>query len=136
MDDVAATLAQARDWRALVNEAERELVEGVARGEAVDLTQAGDGQGAGPRRPRVRYRTPREWRISVGTPVELACGALRETPVTGSFETAVREFEAPLKREWSVTGPLTWEEFKPGWWASIWCPERFERRKSGQTEAL
>jgi len=61
-------------------------------------------------------RTPREWRISVGTPEELACGALRETPATGSFETAVREFEALLKSEWSVTGPLTWEEFKPGWW--------------------
>jgi len=37
------------------------------------------------------YRTPKEWRISVGTPQELACGALRETPASGSFEAAVRE---------------------------------------------
>jgi len=60
--------------------------------------------------------------------------ALRETPVTGSFETGVREFEALLKSERSMTGPLTCEEFKPGWWASIWCPERFERRDWGQTD--
>jgi len=68
------------------------------------------------------YRTPRAWRISADTPEELACGALQETPASGSFETAVREFETLLKSEWGVTGPLTWEELRPGWWGADLVP--------------
>jgi hypothetical protein len=62
------------------------------------------------------YRTPKEWRISVRTPEELACGALSETPPSSSFETAAREFEQLLRTEWNVTGSLAWEELKPDWW--------------------
>ncbi len=68
------------------------------------------------------YRTPREWRITVGTPDELACGALVGVDASAPFQRAVLEFEALLKREYELDGPLAWEEFKPDWWGADVVP--------------
>jgi hypothetical protein len=62
------------------------------------------------------YRTPSEWRITVGTADELACGALEAVDASAPFHEAVLEFEALLKREWEFDGPLAWDELKPDWW--------------------
>ena len=54
----------------------------------------------------------------MGTPDELACGALEMADASAPFQEAVREFEALLKREWDLDGPLAWEELKPDWWGA------------------
>lgn len=38
------------------------------------------------------------------------------------FHEAVLEFEALLKREWDLDGPLAWEELKPDWWGADVVP--------------
>jgi hypothetical protein len=62
------------------------------------------------------YRTPRAWRITVGTSEELACGALPHTSASEPFEAAAHEFEMLLNKDWGVEGPLAWEEIKTDWW--------------------
>lgn len=76
------------------------------------------------------YRTPKEWRITVGTSEELACGALIKAAATDSFEAAAHEFEALLAKDWGMTGPVGWEEFKPGWWGAEWTPGALDSEKS------
>ena len=75
-------------------------------------------------------RTPKEWRITVRTTEELACGALEETSSAAPCEAALREFEALLVREWGVSGPFTWDEFKPGWWGAEWIPGALDSEKN------
>ena len=68
------------------------------------------------------YRTPKEWRITIGTTEELACGALLETSSSQPFEVAAHELETLLKRYWGVAASLTWEEIRPNWWGAEVVP--------------
>lgn len=79
------------------------------------------------------YRTPKEWRITVGTSDELACGALEATSSTESFQAAAREFEALLASEWGIVGPLAWEEFKPDWWGVEWVSGSLDAERETRT---
>lgn len=79
------------------------------------------------------YRTPREWRITVRTSEELACGALVRTSPTDSFEAAAHEFEALLVSDWGVSGPVEWDEFKPGRWGAEWTLGALDSEKHTTT---
>jgi hypothetical protein len=70
--------------------------------------------------------SPKEWRITIRTPEELACGALPKASVSQPFEAAAREFETLLQRDWGVAGPLTWEEIRPDWWGVDVVPGALE----------
>ena len=58
---------------------------------------------AGVERSRVNfvllYRTGREWRITVGTADDLACGALPRSAAAEPFDQAVEEFAAMLQTQ-------------------------------------
>ena len=78
------------------------------------------------------YRTPRQWRITVRPPQELACGALEKTSSLESFQVAAGEFEDLLATYWGLDGPFVWDEFKPDWWGIEWVPGALDsERQSG-----
>jgi hypothetical protein len=68
------------------------------------------------------YRAEPEWRITVGTSDELACGALPRTVASEPFEQAAEEFAAMLQTQWAVEGPISWEQIKPGSWGADLVP--------------
>ena len=76
--------------------------------------------------PRVEfvllYRTPRNWRTTIGLPGELACGALQETPPAGNFEDAAAEFTKMLRKHWDVDQTIDWQVIRPDWWGADLAP--------------
>lgn len=68
------------------------------------------------------YRGTREWRTTVGTPGELACGALPETGLSADFDLAADEFARMLREHWGVTEPINWKQIRPDWWGADLVP--------------
>lgn len=68
------------------------------------------------------YRSETEWRSTVGTADELACGALPRTAASEPFDQAAEEFATMLQTQWPVEGPISWEQIKPEWWGADLVP--------------
>lgn len=68
------------------------------------------------------YRTPRNWRITIGVPGQLTCGALQETSAAGSFEEAAAEFTNILRADWDVRQAIDWQMIRPDWWGADLVP--------------
>lgn len=68
------------------------------------------------------YRGTREWRTTVGTAGELACGALPETAVADDFDLAAEEFARMLREHWGVDEPINWKQIRPEWWGADLVP--------------
>ena len=68
------------------------------------------------------YRTTREWRITVRTLGEIACGALSLTRPSDSFEVASDEFAVLLYDQWGLRAPLEWQQIKPDSWGADVLP--------------
>jgi hypothetical protein len=68
------------------------------------------------------YSAKREWRTTVGTADELACGALPGTAVSDAFDLAAEEFARMLRDHWGVDEPIAWKKIKPDWWGADRVP--------------
>lgn len=68
------------------------------------------------------YRGTREWRTTVGSAGELACGALPETAVSDDFDLAADEFARMLREHWGVDEPINWKQIRPDWWGADLVP--------------
>jgi hypothetical protein len=74
----------------------------------------------------ILYRTPRCWRITMGGPEGMACGALEDTPADAPFSVAEHDFRQMLHRNWGFDRPVTWNETKPDWWSADVAPSSGE----------
>ena len=68
------------------------------------------------------YRARTNWRTTVGTSEELACGGLPGTPVSEPFELAAQEFTVLLRDYWEVQEAIEWREIRPDWWGADLVP--------------
>ncbi len=68
------------------------------------------------------YRGQGEWRITVGTPEELACGALLSTSAVEAFDRAAEEFVVLLRTQWGVEEQIVWHELRPDRWGADLVP--------------
>lgn len=68
------------------------------------------------------YRTSQNWRTTVGTTGELACGALEETSAAGSFQDAAGEFTNLLREYWDVRQAIDWQEISADSWGADLVP--------------
>jgi hypothetical protein len=68
------------------------------------------------------YRGSQEWRTTVGTDEELACGALQATAKSEPFDVAANEFAAALREHWGVEETIHWQEIRPDWWGAELMP--------------
>ncbi len=68
------------------------------------------------------YRTKREWRTTVGTTEELACGALPSTRASESFDAAAQEFATLLRTHWGVEPPIAWQHVRHDCWGADLVP--------------
>jgi hypothetical protein len=68
------------------------------------------------------YRERSEWRRTVGTDQEIACGALSGAAVSEPFEVARTEFAGVLHEYWGVDDAIQWQEIRPDWWGADLVP--------------
>jgi hypothetical protein len=65
------------------------------------------------------YRTPECWLFSIyQEPGGISSGELADTSPDAPVEVAQQDLVKHLRSTWQFTGPLTWEQTKPDWWAA------------------